>query len=48
MGVLHKRSFILRCLRDVAMATNVVAKFAKLADHILIRHAGVPKRIAGS
>ena len=34
--------------RDVAVATNFVAKFAKLSDSIFIRHAGVPKRIAGS
>jgi len=33
--------------RDVAMAINFVAKFAKLAD-LTIRHAVVPKRIAGS
>jgi len=43
-----KRSSILRSLRDVAMATNFVAEFAKLAHPNLVRHAGISKRIAGS
>jgi len=33
---------------DIAMATNFVAKFAKLADPTFIRHAGVLKGIAES
>jgi len=33
--------------RDTAIATNFVAKFAKLANPTPIRHAGIPKRIAG-
>ena len=33
---------------DVAMAVNFVAKFATLADHTLIRHIGVLKRIEGT
>jgi len=30
------------------MATNLVTKFAKLADPTFIQHTGVPKRIAES
>ena len=35
------------CSRDVAMVAGFVVKFAKLADPIIIWHAGVLKRIAG-
>ena len=38
-----KHVFILDCSRDVAMTTNFVVKFAKMADHTLIRHTGIQK-----
>ena len=47
MASLSVHSFCGR-LRDVAVATNSVAKFAKLANPTRIQHAGVPKRIPGS
>ena len=38
-------TFVLRCLKGVAMVTNFWAESAKLAHPTFIHHIGIPKQV---